>query len=62
MRIRRIDENVGRAKENIVETKGKDDFYSIFNIRLREKQDLITTRKYSLLDVSNELIIYAKYV
>lgn len=62
MRIRRIDENVGRAKENIVETKGKDDFYSTFNIRLREKQDLITTRKYSLLDVSNELIIYAKYV
>lgn len=60
--MRRIDENVGRAKENIVETKGKDDFYSIFNIRLREKQDLITTRKYSLLDVSNELIIYAKYV
>lgn len=53
MRIRRIDENVGRAKENIVETKGKDDFYSTFNIRLREKQDLITTRKYSLLDVSN---------
>lgn len=62
MRIRRIDENVGRAKENIVETKRKDDFYSTFNIRLREKQDLITTRKYSLLDVSNELIIYAKYV
>ena len=62
MRIRRIDENVGRAKENIVETKGKDDFYSTFNIRLREKQDLITTRNYSLLDVSNELIIYAKYV
>lgn len=62
--MRRIDENVGRAKENIVETKGKDDFYSTFNIRLREKQDLITitTRKYSLLDVSNELIIYAKYV